>query len=74
MQSLLEKRRHFGALPQCHFDALLNELLDAGRGLRDRGRTALLVEHDMKVVLGLCEVVFVLDHGEKLAEGPLGVI
>jgi branched-chain amino acid transport system ATP-binding protein len=54
--------------------ALLNELLDAVRGLRDRGKTVLLVEHDMKVVMGLCEVVFVLDHGENLAEGPPGVI
>ncbi len=53
---------------------LLNELLDAVRALRDRGRTVLLVEHDMKVVMGLCETVFVLDHGEKLAEGPPGVI
>ena len=53
---------------------LLNELLDAVRALRDRGKTVLLVEHDMKVVMGLCETVFVLDHGEKLAEGAPGVI
>jgi branched-chain amino acid transport system ATP-binding protein len=53
---------------------LLNELLDAVRSLRDRGKTVLLVEHDMKVVMGLCETVFVLDQGEKLAEGPPGVI
>ena len=53
---------------------LLNELLDAVRALRDRGKTIFLVEHDMKVVMGLCEIVFVLDHGEKLAEGPPGVI
>ena len=53
---------------------LLNDLLDAVRRLRDQGRTVLLVEHDMKVVMGLCETVFVLDHGEKIAEGPPGVI
>jgi branched-chain amino acid transport system ATP-binding protein len=53
---------------------LLNDLLDAVRGLRDRGATVLLVEHDMKVVMGLCETVFVLDHGEKIAEGPPGTI
>ncbi len=53
---------------------LLNELLDAVRRLRDRGKTILLVEHDMKVVMGLCEMVFVLDHGEKIAEGPPGRI
>ena len=53
---------------------LLNELLDAVRRLRDAGKTVLLVEHDMKVVMGLCETVFVLDHGEKIAEGPPGTI
>jgi ABC-type branched-subunit amino acid transport system ATPase component len=53
---------------------LLNDLLEAVRRLRDEGRTVLLVEHDMKVVMGLCETVFVLDHGEKIAEGPPGVI
>jgi len=53
---------------------LLNDLLDAVRRLRDQGKTVLLVEHDMKVVMGLCEHVFVLDHGEKIAEGAPGVI
>jgi branched-chain amino acid transport system ATP-binding protein len=53
---------------------LLNDLLEAVRRLRDEGKTVLLVEHDMKVVMGLCETVFVLDHGEKIAEGPPGVI
>ena len=53
---------------------LLNYLLDAVRRLRDQGKTVLLVEHDMKVVMGLCETVFVLDHGEKIAEGSPGVI
>ncbi len=53
---------------------LLNELLAAITGLRDQGKTVLIVEHDMKVVMGLCETVFVLDYGEKIAEGPPGVI
>jgi ABC-type branched-subunit amino acid transport system ATPase component len=48
---------------------LLAELLAAIRRLRDEGRTILIVEHDMKVVMGLCEWVFVLDYGEKIAEG-----
>jgi ABC-type branched-subunit amino acid transport system ATPase component len=53
---------------------LLNELLAAIMRLRDAGKTILIVEHDMKVVMGLCETVFVLDYGEKIAEGPPEVI
>jgi branched-chain amino acid transport system ATP-binding protein len=40
------------------------------RKLRDeRGVSILLIEHDMKVVMGVSEQVTVLDHGEKIAEG-----
>ncbi len=49
---------------------LLHELLNAIRRLHDEGRTFLIVEHDMKVVMGLCDHLFVLDHGEKIADGP----
>jgi branched-chain amino acid transport system ATP-binding protein len=35
----------------------------------ERNLTVLLIEHDMKVVLGVSERVTVLDHGEKIAEG-----
>jgi branched-chain amino acid transport system ATP-binding protein len=40
------------------------------RRLRDeRGVTIILVEHDMRTVMGLCEQVTVLDFGKKIAEG-----
>ncbi|PYM16037.1 MAG: ABC transporter ATP-binding protein [Candidatus Rokuibacteriota bacterium] len=37
--------------------------------IRDRGTTILLVEHNMKAVMGTCEHIVVLNFGQKLAEG-----
>jgi branched-chain amino acid transport system ATP-binding protein len=48
----------------------VGELADLIRGLRDAlDLTVLLVEHNMGMVMGLCEQVVVLDLGQKIAEG-----
>ena len=43
---------------------------DLIRDVRESGVTILLIEHDMKFVMGLCEVITVLDFGERIAAGP----
>jgi branched-chain amino acid transport system ATP-binding protein len=37
--------------------------------IRDRGTTILLVEHNLRAVMGTCERIVVLNFGQKLAEG-----
>jgi branched-chain amino acid transport system ATP-binding protein len=49
---------------------LLQQLLDHIHQLQERGKTVLIVEHDMNVIMNHCERILVLDHGVKIAEGP----
>jgi ABC-type branched-subunit amino acid transport system ATPase component len=39
------------------------------RRIRDDGTTVLLIEHDVRLVMNVCDRVLVLDYGEKIAEG-----
>ena len=47
--------------------ALMTEQI---RKIRDMGVTIVIVEHDMKVVMNLCDRLVVLDYGAKICEGP----
>jgi branched-chain amino acid transport system ATP-binding protein len=46
--------------------AALRKLID---GIRKDGVTLLLIEHDMRLVMNVCDRVLVLDYGERIAEG-----
>lgn len=46
-----------------------DELADTIRRIRDLGITILLVEHNMKLVMNVCEEICVLNYGKKLAQG-----
>jgi branched-chain amino acid transport system ATP-binding protein len=50
------------------------ELMDLIMRLRDTGLTIFLVEHDMRLVMGISEIVIVLDYGQKIAQGTPGEI
>lgn len=45
------------------------ELMALIRAIRDRGITPILIEHNMHVVMNLCDRLVVLDHGEEIARG-----
>jgi branched-chain amino acid transport system ATP-binding protein len=44
-------------------------LLELIRSIRDRGITVLLIEHDMRLVMGVCDRIVVLEFGKKISEG-----
>jgi branched-chain amino acid transport system ATP-binding protein len=49
----------------------LRELIDR---IRNDNRTILLIEHDVKLVMGLCDAVTVLDYGKCIAQGVPSVV
>jgi branched-chain amino acid transport system ATP-binding protein len=63
-QLLLLDEPAAGANPQEKRD-----LMTLVEKVRAQGITVLLIEHDMKVVMGISERIVVIDHGQKIAEG-----
>ena len=54
--------------------ALLEVIVDRVRRLREDGVTFLIVEHNMDVVMSVCDPVVVMAYGKCLAHGPPAVI
>jgi ABC-type branched-subunit amino acid transport system ATPase component len=53
---------------------MINQMKEQIRALHRAGKAVLLVEHNMDVVMDISERVVVLDHGQKIAEGPPATI
>jgi neutral amino acid transport system ATP-binding protein len=82
-QRLLELAMNFAVSPDL---LLLDEPLagvnpvirdtiaEAIAALRGEGKTFLIIEHHMNFVMRLCDVIMVMDHGEKIAEGSPDLI
>jgi len=53
---------------------MIRFIMDLVRGLNEDGVTFLVVEHNMSMVMELCDHILVLDQGQKIAEGPPHII
>ena len=54
--------------------SMIRFIMDLIRSLNDDGVTFLVVEHNMGVVMELCDYILVLDQGQKIAEGTPNII
>jgi ABC-type branched-subunit amino acid transport system ATPase component len=48
---------------------MIEKMMEMVESLNQQGKTFLLVEHNMRLVMELCQHIIVLDHGQKIAEG-----
>jgi ABC-type branched-subunit amino acid transport system ATPase component len=54
--------------------ALLDTIIDRVERMREQGVTFLIVEHNMDMVMNVCDPVIVMAYGKVLSEGPPDVI
>ncbi|MCS7102445.1 MAG: ABC transporter ATP-binding protein, partial [Candidatus Korarchaeum sp.] len=47
----------------------MDEVMEVVRKVRESGVTTVIIEHNMRVVMGICERIMVLNFGKKIAEG-----
>lgn len=48
---------------------LIEKMVEFVHSLNDKGMTFVVVEHNMRLIMSLCRKIFVLEHGNKIAEG-----
>ena len=51
------------------YPAMLEQMVKQVQEMRGPDKTVFMIEHNMRVVMRLCDKIFVLDNGEKIAEG-----
>jgi len=51
-----------------------DEVIGLVKKIRERGTSVLIIEHAMRVIMGLCERIYVLDYGRLIAEGDPAAI
>jgi branched-chain amino acid transport system ATP-binding protein len=47
----------------------VTQAMDIVKRIRQSGIAVLMIEHVMKAIMGMCDRIIVLHHGEKIAEG-----
>ena len=50
--------------------SMIRKIIDLILKMRESGKVFFIIEHNMDVVIELCDRVFVMDNGQKIAEGP----
>lgn len=52
----------------------IDQAVELIQKIRESGKTILVIEHVMRAIKNLCDRIFVLHHGEKIADGPVAEV